>query len=859
MCARVLLGPVFIGVWALIPAATARAQDQGALALETQKILGKHCSACHNNIRGEGGFKNVTDLKALVDETRVVPGKPDESDLLEKITSGEMPKKTDKRAPDPKKALPRPSAQEIARIRRWIESGAPEVPAAADPAVQTAKKRTRITDLNVLDIVREDLLDEKKVKRPDRKFMRYFSINHLHSAGLPGKARFSDAELEVYRQGLSKLINSLSWAKDLVPPLPVDEDGVVLRIDLRNYHWSQESWDFLIGHYPYGAVQAHVNYRPVYRETQCKLPVIRADWFVFAASKPPLYHQLLGLPGDDGKPGADLALEGATLKIDVQENLRSRQVVRAGFNGSGVSKNHYRMIERHDVPLTRGAYWKSYDFDGDEDEKNLFARPLGPGKGEFAFQHAGGEIIFNLPNGLQGYLLVKSDGTRLDKAPITIVQDPDQPDHSVVNGISCMGCHDKGIKPKTDQIRATFANLQSVAQDTRNLVFALYRPATEMTRLQSADEARFTRALAALRIPADQTEPISNLARRFEDDVDLTLAAAEASLKPDVFKDMLHENKEIERELSPLFEAGKTVKREVFVRAFPKIIDVAGLGAPLPFTPLPRPKDPNGAVAVDGFKLIAKSAGLTLKLIPKDEFMMGSDGSDPDAFDDEKNAEGKKHLVRITKPFYLGETEVTQAQYGKVMGANPSSFKNSPDHPVENVSWYDAVEFCNKLSVLEGLPEYYDRSDPNNPRVKALHGRGFRLPTEAEWEYACRGGSNESYSFGKDASLLKDFGWFGGNSGFTTHPVRQKKPNGFGLFDMHGNVWEWCNDLYDKDYYKSSPEDDPPGPKGNRAAVRVLRGGSWLNYPRNWRSANRNGYAPGNRHLDLGFRVAAGR
>ena len=204
------------------------------------------------------------------------------------------------------------------------------------------------------------------------------------------------------------------------------------------------------------------------------------------------------------------------------------------------------------------------------------------------------------------------------------------------------------------------------------------------------------------------------------------------------------------------------------------------------------------------------------------------------------------------RPFYLGIHEVTQGQYQAVMGDNPSHFKGSDDLPVENVSWLDAVTFCNKLSEREKRTPFY-RID--GTEVTLVGGNGYRLPTEAEWEYACRAKSTTLYPFGDDASKLGEHAWYAGNSESKTHPVGQKLPNAWGLYDMLGNVWEWCADGYDEKYYASSPPADPPGAPG--ASHRVIRGGGWGNYPGCCRPADRVGCTPGYRSNDLGFRVAA--
>lgn len=252
-------------------------------------------------------------------------------------------------------------------------------------------------------------------------------------------------------------------------------------------------------------------------------------------------------------------------------------------------------------------------------------------------------------------------------------------------------------------------------------------------------------------------------------------------------------------------------------------------------------------------KTITNSIGMKLVLIPKGTFLMGSPPSEEGSGDDER-----QHEVTLTKDYYLGAFEVTQAQYKKVMGENPSHFQgdkvaerhpktgrvvkdvDSSNHPVDEVSWQDAVAFCRKLSAL-----------PEERRA----GRVYRLPTEAQWEYACRAGSKTAYSFGESSKSLGDYAWFDDNSGDKTHPVGKKKPNAWGLYDMHGNVWEWCSDWYAA--YPRGSATDPAGPSSG--SLRVNRGGSWINDSEDCRSASRDGHFPSNlfnnRVNHLGFRV----
>ncbi len=211
--------------------------------------------------------------------------------------------------------------------------------------------------------------------------------------------------------------------------------------------------------------------------------------------------------------------------------------------------------------------------------------------------------------------------------------------------------------------------------------------------------------------------------------------------------------------------------------------------------------------------------GMEFVRIPAGEFDMGSNAWD----DDEKPV----HRVRLDA-FWLGKTEVTQGFWEKVMGENPSYFRG-PDRPVEQVSWEDAERFAAEFGRRTGAK--------------------FRLPSEAEWEYACRAGSSDDRYGG-----LESIAWYEGNSGGRTHPAAQKRPNAFGLYDMLGNVWEWCADRYSTFYYSIGPKVNPRGPESG--ALRVSRGGSWSYGARDVRASNRSLNDPSLRGSSLGFRLA---
>ena len=245
-------------------------------------------------------------------------------------------------------------------------------------------------------------------------------------------------------------------------------------------------------------------------------------------------------------------------------------------------------------------------------------------------------------------------------------------------------------------------------------------------------------------------------------------------------------------------------------------------------------------------KAFTNSAGMKLVSIPAGEFMMGSNESAAEIakLSDSKQAPFREllpHAVRLTRGFYMSTTEVTQDQFTKAMGTTPWKShrfaKENANHAASFISWEDATEYCRRLSKKEG--------------------RKYRLPTEAEWEYACRGGSDTVFSFGDDAAGLENYAWFresAKNVGETyPHQVGQKRANGFGLHDMLGNVIEWCSDWYAEDYQPKSPSIDPKGPASG--TEHIMRGGSWSSFAASCRSARRVWNTPVSRAHYNGFRL----
>lgn len=528
----------------LVASSSARADDN-PLAKRAEQVLNTHCFKCHGKEgNAKGGLNFILDREKLVSRQKIVPGKPEESKLLLRVLKNEMP---------PESVKARMTSDEVAVLRQWIASGAP----AFGPAVAQREF------LSEVDIVYQIQADLKSIEPRHRKYMRYVTLANVYNAGA------SDKDLQLYRQAIAKLVNSLSWHRRITVPNAIDPAKTLYRIDIRDYQWSAQTWTRILQAYPHYIAQKGSASKWIRGVTETELPYVRADWFVANASRPPLYQDILQLPLTD----RDLERQ---LRIDVLQNIQEERVARAGFNGSGIAKNN-RMIERHDSGY--GAYWRSYDFADNTDLQNLFEHPVGPQQGPNSFVHSGGEIIFNLPNGLQAYFVVDGNGRRLDRAPIEIVSDPKRPDKLVETGISCMSCHVRGLHPKSDQVRAHVEkHPNSFGKDDVAIVKAIYPPEAKFKALMDEDVERFTKALEKVGAPASDNEPILALTLRYEGELDLAAAAAEVGFKPEDFSARLTRAAALARPLGPLNVKGGTVQRQVFLTLFPDLLREFGLG-----------------------------------------------------------------------------------------------------------------------------------------------------------------------------------------------------------------------------------------------------------------------------------------
>ena len=545
----------FIG---LIGFCQAAEPDRPDLARKAEAILRANCYQCHGQDGVfEGGMNYILDAAKLIARKKIVPGKPEESKLYIRVAKGTMP---------PADHQPRPSAAEKEILKQWIAAGAPPVHVGKDSG----------TVISQADQFRWMLKDLESFDRRSRRFIRYFSLAHLHNQGL------NDDELQTYRNALSKLANSLSWHPKISVPQAVDPHKTLLRIDLRWYSWDATLWNRLLAEYPYGVLDDSATSRAVLVGTATKLPMLRADWFIANACRPPLYFDLLQLP-------ASISELERQLRVDAAADIQQERVARAGFNGSGVSKNN-RILERH-VSI-HGAYWRTYDFDAVPqnlveragllpDQRNIFAYPLGPAgvASRDPFLHAGGEAIFNLPNGLHGFMVVNAVGNRIDKGAVQIVSDPKRPDRAVETGVSCMSCHLSGINEKADQVRDFVAkNPKAFSRADAEIIRALYPPEAKMKKLMDEDQEKYRKALEQTGAKVTKTEPVSTLTLRYEADLDLPAAATEAGFSPAEFRQKISHSELLTRNLGALRSDGGTVSRQVFVQAFGDIVRDLKLG-----------------------------------------------------------------------------------------------------------------------------------------------------------------------------------------------------------------------------------------------------------------------------------------
>lgn len=488
---------------------------------EVAASLGTACAGCHSG-PGAQVYDYVDDLDRLVAEGKIVAGDPEGSPLYQKIDAGLMPPGD----------LTKLTVDEKQGLYDWIEQ-CTDQPGECGPFISTAE---------MIDRMLMTLSDFDEVAVDDQPFIRFFTLTHLYNAGICG------AQLDLYRHALAKLLNSLSRDLDIHPlrglPDSVDPEDTIYMIDLRDYGWEAKDtlsdvWDLLVDRNPFAVQYELKNALQLRKLTLTPVPFQMGDWFITDAASAPLYDEIVyervfPVTADiDAMTRFELE---ALLGIDVTASIAAQvadgtgDVIRAGFLESGVSDQN-RVIERHASPLISGhSYWLSHDFLNNIGLSSILAHPLD-------FVAAGGEVIWTLPNGLQAYLLVDDVGKRINEADINIVHNKEQGGDTIVNGVSCMGCHSSGMRSAADEVWpyvkgavGEFSELQ------KQQVERLYPLAPALEEAIDADIALFIERLKITGAPPlhQGIEVIQGVHNAFEDPpVDLTRAAAELGLLPE--------------------------------------------------------------------------------------------------------------------------------------------------------------------------------------------------------------------------------------------------------------------------------------------------------------------------------------
>jgi serine/threonine-protein kinase len=581
-----------------LPGLHAREPTPGELAARVKEIFRSRCLECHGGSKTNAGVKILDHALLVKGKKKVIPGRPDASPLFRLITSrdGSMM---------PPEGQPRLSPADVTAVRRWIRADAPPFPKDVAPPPEKDRDPKLKGVVGVAHVLNSILADVRRLPPEERPHQRYFSFNHLLTRGATRE------ELDLHRDALAKAVNHLSWERRLVRPRPIDPGtNTIFAVDIGRLGlgWDRQPFqrirdgkavgrsklnlfDLVLLEYPYGTVYQDSDTLDRLAEEYLipaglvrPIPYVRADWFVSVATQPPLYEDLLRLP-------RDLKELETLLGVDAGANLRRDVVRRAGLAVSGVSHSN-RVLERH--PARYGAYWKSFDFRSSKGRDNIFQDPI-------RLQPAGGEVVFNLPNGLQGYFLADGRGRRLASAPTDIVTDRFAEDRTIRNGLACMRCHDRGLKGFTDAMRPAVQRLSDSSGLDRRRLLRLYPPQAELDKLLGQDEERFLGALHDALDKPPVGEPLVPVTRRFlEAPLPLSAAAAELGLaSPEGLRSVFRLPRFAALGLLPLASDG-VVRRDTWEDCYPQTVRHLGLGTPVvPLDGLTRRDVGHGPLAAD--------------------------------------------------------------------------------------------------------------------------------------------------------------------------------------------------------------------------------------------------------------------
>lgn len=529
-------------------------------------LLKDNCSSCHNPTFPGVRLRDVSSPQVLIDSGFVTPTHPETSMLWNRLES--------LAAPMPPRPMARISDENLSFLKSYITQDMKEVGSDrvlvpfADETVQVMNDMKKIADAG----------------RAQTRFIRYISLTALHN-----QKSISDAVLKQAVNAVSRTINSLSFRPAVVLPDVVSSQ--LLRIDLRDYGWEESDWNALVANYPYKNVFSAEQRASIKEMTDpdpendaisgTEVASVRAEWFLANATRPENYHRLLNMPSttQELEQRLGFSILQNLERIMTDNNAKSDVVARSGFMNSGVSSTN-RVMERHSI--NTGSFWISYDFapptagetQADKLRKNVFSAPFGPSLADpaLSFKHDGGEVIFSLPNGMFGYLLVTAAGARLDVAPVAIVSDPARPE-GILNGLSCMTCHRAGLIPKEDEV--TSAIESRLAGDLKRALKRLYAPKNEVSALLEGDNQLYLAAVRKASIHKDvESVDIVGLGVRYEREVSLQMAAAELGTTQEILKKLINDTPDLSGQLSSLIQGTFSMKRPLFEIAVPQLIDL---------------------------------------------------------------------------------------------------------------------------------------------------------------------------------------------------------------------------------------------------------------------------------------------
>jgi hypothetical protein len=524
---------------------TAVAVSATGMPAEIADILQGRCSGCHTYGQGDvAGWGSVMDLSRLIDAEIVVPGQPDLSRMIDRIlVRGDMPPRGN-----------RVPTAEVDKLRSWITT-------LRRPVMSPR------SDLDILDAVAADVAQLRTASSD----YRYFSLAHFVDLGRPA------AETAAVRTVLAFVVNSLSRKGTIVSMVPVDARESIYRVRLSDLGWNAALWDELTGFYPYCLASSVAAHRSLYTLLGTEAPVVRADWLIDTASRAPLYDRLIDLPATVDALATRL---GVNINDDINHPGRAEpdNLVRFAVRRSGVAL-HNRMAERH--LGSAGQYlWISYDFRTDSNRQDVFANPLGPKVRDtqrfvHTFENDAGEVIFTMPNGMQGYMLVDAAGRKIAVADTAIVRDIRRPNAVVENGISCFGCHGNGgmLRPRQTNEISDYINghIGDFVLREFDEIAVLYPPLFSPDYF-NADSNRYRQAADALdgggppRADPEFTRFVTTVGQ-YESTLGFRGAAAEFNEDPESFKKRVLSNDADNRSL-PRSPAEPLISRGDFVCAF---------------------------------------------------------------------------------------------------------------------------------------------------------------------------------------------------------------------------------------------------------------------------------------------------